>query len=169
MESFETEAVVIGAGAVGLAVARRLALGGLETLILEKNDHFGMETSARNSEVIHAGLYYPSGSLKARLCAQGKHLLYEFCAAHGVPHKRLGKLIVGRSGQEAQLAAIAKACNLPSTFFTVDFDRLDDPLTQILARLDDVGYRLTSLESRIHGAVRGPKGSAKPSSGSRRR
>ena len=108
MENYETEAVVIGAGAVGLAVARRLALSGLETLVLEKNDHIGMETSARNSEVIHAGLYYPSGSLKAQLCTRGKHLLYDFCAAHGVPHKRLGKLIVGRSGQEAQLAAIAQ-------------------------------------------------------------
>jgi L-2-hydroxyglutarate oxidase LhgO len=108
MESFEADAVVIGAGAVGLAVARRLAQDGLDTLILEKNDHIGMETSARNSEVIHAGIYYPQGSLKARLCARGKILLYEFCAAHGVPHKRLGKLIVGHAGQESQVAAIAK-------------------------------------------------------------
>ena len=109
MESFEADAVVIGAGAVGLAVARRLALTGLDTLILEKNDHIGMETSARNSEVIHAGIYYAKDSLKARLCVEGKNLLYDFCAAHGVPHKRLGKVIVGRAGQEAQLAAIAKA------------------------------------------------------------
>jgi L-2-hydroxyglutarate oxidase LhgO len=109
MESFETEAVVIGAGAVGLAIARQLAQSGIETLVLEKNDHIGMETSARNSEVIHAGIYYPKGSLKARLCLQGKRLLYDFCAAHGVPHKQLGKLIVGHAGQESQLAAIAKA------------------------------------------------------------
>jgi L-2-hydroxyglutarate oxidase LhgO len=108
MESFETEVVVIGAGAVGLAVARRLVLDGRDTIILEKNDHAGMETSARNSEVIHAGIYYSQGSLKAKLCVAGKHLLYDFCAAHGVPHRKLGKLIVGQSGQEAQLAAIAR-------------------------------------------------------------
>jgi L-2-hydroxyglutarate oxidase LhgO len=108
MESFEAEAVVIGAGVVGLAVARRLALAGLDTIVLEKNDHIGMETSARNSEVIHAGIYYPQGSLKARFCVEGKHRLYDFCAQHGVPHKRLGKLVVGHAGQEAQIAAIAK-------------------------------------------------------------
>ena len=109
MEQFEAEAVVIGAGVVGLAVARALQLAGHDTLILEKNSHIGMETSARNSEVIHAGIYYPKGSLKARLCVRGKAMLYDFCAAHGVPHKRLGKLIVGHAGQEAQLAAIARA------------------------------------------------------------
>src|SRR5476649_700388 len=109
MESFEAEAVVIGAGAVGLAVARQLALSGLDTVILEKNDHIGMETSARNSEVIHAGIYYAKDSLKARLCVPGKQMLYDFCASHGVPHKQLGKLIVGQSAQGAQIAAIAKA------------------------------------------------------------
>src|SRR5580700_1078691 len=102
MEQFESEAVVIGAGVAGLAVARALALQGLDTLILDKNDHFGMETSARNSEVIHAGIYYPQGSLKAKLCLRGKALLYDFCAHHGVPYQRLGKLIVAPAGQEVQ-------------------------------------------------------------------
>lgn len=109
MEEFETDAVVIGAGVVGLAVARALHMAGHDVVILEKNAHMGMETSARNSEVIHAGIYYPKHSLKARLCVRGKALLYEFCACHGVAHKRLGKLIVGHQGQEAQLAAIAQA------------------------------------------------------------
>ena len=109
MSDHACDAVVIGAGVVGLAIARRLALGGRDVLILEKNDHIGMETSARNSEVIHAGIYYPQGSLKARLCARGKALLYDFCESHGVPHKRLGKLIVANAGQEAQLEAIAQA------------------------------------------------------------
>src|SRR5665213_1573279 len=93
-EVHSTDAVVIGAGIVGLAVARALALDGLETFALEKNAHFGMETSARNSEVIHAGIYYPRGSLKAQLCVEGRQLLYEFCESHGVGHKCLGKLIV---------------------------------------------------------------------------
>src|SRR6201996_6017612 len=109
MERFETEAVVIGAGVVGLAIARALQLAGHDTVILEKNGHIGMETSARNSEVIHAGIYYPKGSLKGRLCVRGKQLLYDFCASHGVPHKNLGKLIVANTGQEAQLEAIAQA------------------------------------------------------------
>jgi glycine/D-amino acid oxidase-like deaminating enzyme len=77
-------AVVIGAGVVGLACARALARRGIETVILERNDTFGSETSARNSEVIHAGLYYPSGSLKAALCVAGRRQLYEFCSTHGV-------------------------------------------------------------------------------------
>ncbi len=104
---FSTEAVVIGAGAVGLAVARALALAGRDVLILEKNARIGEETSARNSEVIHAGIYYPKGSLKAELCVEGRKRLYAFCESHGVPHRRLGKLIVAtKSDQDHQLAAI---------------------------------------------------------------
>src|SRR5205807_5754871 len=79
-------------GVVGLAVAARLARG-REVVILERNARHGQETSSRNSEVIHGGMYYPTGSLKARLCVEGNHRLYELCAAHGVPHARVGKLI----------------------------------------------------------------------------
>ncbi|MBX3637252.1 MAG: NAD(P)/FAD-dependent oxidoreductase [Rubrivivax sp.] len=88
------DAVVIGAGVVGLAVARALALRGLETLVLESERAIGTGTSSRNSEVVHAGIYYPPGSLKARLCVRGKQLLYAFCTSHGVPHARCGKFIV---------------------------------------------------------------------------
>jgi L-2-hydroxyglutarate oxidase LhgO len=95
------ECVVIGAGAVGLAVARALALGGREVLVLEKERWIGSETSSRNSEVIHAGLHYPKDSLKARFCVAGRDLLYAYCAERGVPHKRLGKLTV--ASKEAEL------------------------------------------------------------------
>ena len=99
-EAYEIDAAVIGAGVVGLAIAARLAEAGLETVILEKNGRIGEETSARNSEVIHAGLYYPEGSLKGRFCVEGRDALYEWCAARGVPHARLGKLIVATSAAE---------------------------------------------------------------------
>lgn len=103
-------AVVIGAGVVGLACARAMAQRGIDTIIVERHDTFGSETSARNSEVIHAGLYYPAGSLKARLCVAGRHLLYDFCASHGVSHRRCGKLIVAASpAQEDRLAALHRA------------------------------------------------------------
>jgi L-2-hydroxyglutarate oxidase LhgO len=102
-------AVVIGAGVVGLACARALAQQGVETIILERHAAFGTETSARNSEVIHAGLYYPSGTLKARLCVTGRHLLDDFCASHGVNYRRCGKLVVATSpGQEDKLQALAR-------------------------------------------------------------
>lgn len=100
-------AVVIGAGVVGLACARALARRGIETVILERNDTFGSESSARNSEVIHAGLYYPSASLKAALCVAGRRQLYDFCTTHGVSHRRCGKLIVATSAaQEGKLLAL---------------------------------------------------------------
>jgi L-2-hydroxyglutarate oxidase LhgO len=104
---FSTEAVVIGAGVVGLAVARALAQAGRDVLILEKNARIGEETSARNSEVIHAGIYYAKGSLKAELCIEGREQIYGFCESHNVPHKRLGKLIVAtKADQDRELAAI---------------------------------------------------------------
>ncbi|HYD80004.1 MAG TPA: NAD(P)/FAD-dependent oxidoreductase [Paucimonas sp.] len=100
--------VVIGAGVVGLAVARAMARAGHETIVVERHGAIGMETSSRNSEVIHAGLYYPSGSLKARLCVAGRDQLYRYCDEHGVPYRRCGKLVVATSeAQRSKLAAIA--------------------------------------------------------------
>jgi L-2-hydroxyglutarate oxidase LhgO len=95
------ECVVVGAGIVGLAVARALARAGREVVILEAEDAIGTHTSSRNSEVIHAGIYYPKGSLKARACVTGRKLLYAYCEEHGVPHRRCGKLIVATN--EAQI------------------------------------------------------------------
>lgn len=94
------DVVVIGAGAIGLACARRLATAGREVLVLERNGQIGAETSSRNSEVIHAGIYYPQGSLKARLCVNGKHALYGYCEDRGVPFRRSGKVIVATSREQ---------------------------------------------------------------------
>ncbi len=107
----QVEAVVIGAGVVGLAVGRSLALSGREVMVLESENAIGTGTSSRNSEVIHAGIYYPAGSLKARLCVQGKEMLYAYCADRGVAHQRLGKLIVATSPEQVQAldGIVAKA------------------------------------------------------------
>lgn len=130
---------IVGAGIVGLALARHLSAHWpkASVLVLEQNAGAGQETSSRNSEVIHAGLYYPPGSLKARLCVRGNALLYDFCARHDIPHQRLGKMIVAQSGEEsalAQLLASAQACGVES-------------LTP-LSRQD-----ITSLEPHVHASA----------------
>jgi L-2-hydroxyglutarate oxidase LhgO len=105
----EVECVVVGAGVVGLAIARALALAGREVVILEAEDAIGTHTSSRNSEVIHAGIYYPKGSLKARSCVEGRRRLYAYCESHGVPHRRCGKLIVATNeNQVLELKEIQK-------------------------------------------------------------
>lgn len=100
----QVDALVVGAGVVGLAVARALALAGREVMVLEREADIGTGTSSRNSEVIHAGIYYPTGSLKARLCVQGKQDLYAYCEQRGIAHRRCGKLIVAHT--PSQLAAL---------------------------------------------------------------
>lgn len=141
METVDT--VVIGAGVVGLACARSLARDGREVIVIERETAFGTGISARNSEVIHAGLYYPPGSLKARLCVAGRRLLYAWCAEHGVHHARCGKLVVATgASQAAALQAIAERARA---------NGVDD-----LRRLD--GAALAALEPALaaHGALLSP-------------
>ena len=107
------DVVVIGAGVVGLAIGRELARAGREVIILERNARIGEETSSRNSEVIHAGIYYPTDSHKARLCVRGKELLYRYCEEKDVPHRRCGKIIVAlNDSQEEKLASLREQAAL---------------------------------------------------------
>jgi L-2-hydroxyglutarate oxidase LhgO len=98
----KVECVVIGAGVIGLAIARRLAQAGREVIVLEAAEAIGTVTSSRNSEVIHAGIYYPAGSLMARMCVDGKRALYHYCRDHGIPHRNCGKLIVATTPKETE-------------------------------------------------------------------
>ena len=108
-ETYQTDCIVIGAGAVGLACAAELARRGREVLVLEAANAFGTGTSSRNSEVIHAGMYYPTGSLKHRLCVEGRRALYSYLAERGVAHRKFGKLIVAtEAAEESKIAAIHK-------------------------------------------------------------
>jgi L-2-hydroxyglutarate oxidase LhgO len=98
----KVDCVVVGAGVIGLAIARRLALAGREVIVLEAAEGIGTVTSSRNSEVIHAGIYYPAGSLMARMCVGGKRALYDYCRDHGIPHRNSGKLIVATTPKETE-------------------------------------------------------------------
>jgi L-2-hydroxyglutarate oxidase LhgO len=106
MSNFDVDAVVIGAGAVGLAAARRLALNGMSVIVLEREKRIGQGVSSRNSEVVHAGLYYPTGSKRAKLCIEGRRMLYPFLEAHHVNFDKCGKLVVATD--ESELPALAK-------------------------------------------------------------
>jgi len=98
----KVDCVVVGAGVIGLAIARRLALAGREVIVLEAAEGIGTITSSRNSEVIHAGIYYKAGSLMARMCVSGKHALYRYCDEHGIPYRNCGKLIVATTAKETE-------------------------------------------------------------------
>ncbi len=135
---YSVDSVVIGAGVVGLAVARALAASGRSVLIVEHERNIGTGISSRNSEVVHAGLYYPPGSLKARLCVEGRRLLYDFCALRGVPIRRCGKLLIGSgAAQEAVLADVALAASR---------NGVDDltPLTRARVALIEPAIRCTA-------------------------
>jgi len=125
----DTSLTIVGAGVVGLAIAARLAPRFPDLLILERREKHGTETSSRNSEVIHAGMYYPTGSLKARLCLAGNRRLYEICERHAIPHRRLGKLIVAMS--EKDRAPLEKILAV-GTANGVTLERLAGPAAQAL-------------------------------------
>jgi L-2-hydroxyglutarate oxidase LhgO len=162
----EVDVVIVGAGVIGLAIARAVARTGRETVILEAADAFGTETSSRNSEVIHAGIYYPRGSLKARFCVAGRDLLYEYCETHDVPYRRCGKLIVATSeaqlgeltkiraaaqanGVELELLTAKQACAMEPALHCVG--ALHSPVTGII---DSHSYMLSLLgEAERHGAT----------------
>ncbi|MEP7247926.1 MAG: NAD(P)/FAD-dependent oxidoreductase [Gammaproteobacteria bacterium] len=160
------DVVVIGAGAVGLAVARAVARAGRDTCILEAAEAFGTETSSRNSEVIHAGIYYPKGSLKARLCVAGRERLYDYCETHAVPHRRCGKLIVATTqsqlGELAGIKAAAAANGVGLELLSAGQAREMEPALHCVGALhspstgiiDSHTYMLTLLgEAERHGAM----------------
>lgn len=137
------DAIVVGAGVVGLATARALALAGHAPLILDREDRFGFWTSSRNSEVIHAGIYYARGSLKAKLCVAGKARIYAFCEQRGVPHRRVGKVIFAQD--ERQLAEL-----------DVIVRNADDAGVTDLVRLDRAGARKLEPHLSCAGALLSP-------------
>jgi L-2-hydroxyglutarate oxidase LhgO len=142
------DAVVIGAGVIGLAIARRLALAGREVIVLEAAEAIGTVTSSRNSEVIHAGIYYPTGSLKARLCVAGRDALYRYCSERGIPHRRLTKLIVATD--ETQLPGLEKIRQQAAVNGAGELRRLSG--AEAMA-MEPALYCVAALESPLTGIV----------------
>ena len=137
----DTDVVVIGAGVVGLACAAALARAGRSVVVLERHGAIAQETTTRNSEVVHAGIYYPEGSLKARLCVAGRELLYERCEKQGIPHRRIGKLIVATTEPEVEalegILAKARANGVDSLRrVDGDFVRAREPHVKAVAALE---------------------------------
>ena len=144
----ECDALVIGAGIVGLATAAALARAGRSVIAVERHDGFGRETSSRNSQVLHAGLYYPTDSWKARLCVAGARALYARCAREGIPHRRLGKLVV--AVEEAELAALERLHALGSANGAPDLALLD---ADTVRRLEPDVRAVAALHSPATGIV----------------
>ncbi len=137
------DTIIIGAGVIGLAVARRAALAGREVVVLEAADAIGTGISSRNSEVIHAGLYYPEDSLKGLLCRPGRDQLYDYCRSHGIPHKRLGKLVVATAENEIEA--------LDTLMETAKANGVEDLVRLSVEEAKEMEPRLT-----CHGAILSP-------------
>jgi L-2-hydroxyglutarate oxidase LhgO len=166
----DTPLTIVGAGVVGLATAARLAKRFPELVILERRERHGSETSSRNSEVIHGGMYYPAGSLKARLCVRGRHLLYELCERAGVPHRRTGKLIVAMARQETaeleRLLALGRENGVELSLASAEECRRLEPAVPAVAGLLSPTTGIVSAhglmdallhEARRHGALLQPR------------
>ncbi|KAJ2741120.1 hypothetical protein GGI20_005407 [Coemansia sp. BCRC 34301] len=135
----QVDRLVIGAGVVGLAVGRQLAQRGGSTLVVDKNRQFGMETSSRNSEVIHAGIYYPKDSLRTKLCIDGKHQLYAYCRQQGIAHRRVGKWVVAQGTEQLEyLDALHHHCadlGVPAEIISKEIANREEPLIRADAAL----------------------------------
>lgn len=165
--SADIDAIVIGAGVIGLATARELAMAGFSVILLESTDAIGTGTSSRNSEVMHAGLYYPQGSLKAKFCVEGRHRLYDYCESHGVAHRRCGKLIVATSDDEIAVVeglrtkGEANGCDDLTMISGAEARRLEPALSCVAALIspstgiiDSHGYMLALRgDAEDHGAA----------------
>ncbi|KAJ2900902.1 hypothetical protein IWW38_000277 [Coemansia aciculifera] len=131
--------LIIGAGVVGLAVGRQLAQRGGSTLVVDKNRQFGMETSSRNSEVIHAGIYYPQDSLKTKLCIEGKHRLYAYCQQQGIEHRKVGKWVVAQGAEQIEyLHGLRRHCNelnVPAEIISATMAHKEEPMVRADAAL----------------------------------
>jgi L-2-hydroxyglutarate oxidase LhgO len=166
----DTPLTIVGAGVVGLAVAARLARRFRELVVVERRERHGSETSSRNSEVVHGGLYYPAGSLKARLCVRGKQLLYELCERASIPHRRVGKLIVATQKHEEaeleRLLALGTRNGVPLSLLGEDACRKLEPAVPAVAGLLSPTTGIVSAhglmdallhEVRRHGAIVQPR------------